>query len=112
MRDLAIVKVAIPWGLTTPHVCVQEGIALKRVMPWLWPLADTASAAAAVASTFPASVHQLLVAALAAYPLPATEHQAGEAGVAASHTSSGGGRGQELSEKRDLLVSSLRAVWS
>ncbi|KAL4457619.1 hypothetical protein ABPG75_012484 [Micractinium tetrahymenae] len=97
---------------------LQEGIALKRLLPWLWPLADTASPAAATAAAFPPELRQRLLAALAAYPLPSspgpgagtcqTDGVSSEAAGGSPTAAAGAG---SVGEKRELLLSALRAVW-
>lgn len=104
---------------------MQEGIALKRLLPWLWPLADADSPPAAAAASFPLQLRQELLAALAAYPLSAAANGSGQpqGGSAepgggsksyAGSTASAAARAApavSLREKRDLLLSALRAVW-
>ena len=81
------------------------GTALKRLLPWLWPLADTA-ALGQLGYAAPAALRHQLLAALAAYPLPTEEQQQPQEGDAASSSAA-----QTLGDKRELLLSALRAVW-
>jgi hypothetical protein len=81
------------------------GTALKRLLPWLWPLADTA-AVGQLGYAAPAALRHQLLAALAAYPLPTEEQQQPQEGDAASSSAA-----QALGDKRELLLSALRAVW-
>ena len=83
------------------------GTGLKRLLPWLWPLADTAAAAGQVALAAPAALRHQLLAALAAYPLPIEEQQQLQEGDSASSSAAA----QTLGDKRELLLSALRAVW-
>lgn len=103
------------------HVChrfppPQEGTALKRLLPLLWPLADSATPASRAAAAYPAALRQQLLAALAAYPLLAVPAEGQVQGEALGQ---GGGTGTDgaspaadpLAEKRELLLSALLAVW-
>lgn len=115
----SLVHHRLTWTGLLPLNRLQEGIALKRLLPWLWPLADTASPAAAQAASFPPDLCQCLLAALEAYPLPS--HHSGEAGTSlAEHGVSSEAAGEfptaaagagGMGEKRELLLSALRAVW-
>ena len=89
----------------------QDGTALKRLLPLLWPLADSATPGASAAAAYPPALRQQLLAALAAYPLPvgATTGHQGAAGAASEGTAAPAA--DPLAEKRGLLVSALRAVW-
>lgn len=84
------------------------GKALKHLLPSLWPLADSASPAGKAAAAWPPAVHARLLAALAAYPLPAAPAEPAE-GAGASGKAAGA---LELGEQRDLLASALAAVWA
>lgn len=98
-----VVSTPAPNSLPAPHLPLQEGTALKRLLPHLWPLADPASPASQAAPAFPAGLRQALLAALAAYPLPPAEQQEGAAGEDTK---------QHLADKRDLLVSALQVIWA
>lgn len=88
---------------------LRAGVALKRLLPWLWPLADAASASGAAARRYLPELRSNLLAALEACELPTTA--AAEAGKGPE----GGARSMEhlpLGEQRDLLLSRLRTNWS
>ncbi|PRW55976.1 microtubule-associated TORTIFOLIA1 [Chlorella sorokiniana] len=95
---------------------LQEGTALKRLLPLLWPLADTTTPASRAMVAYPTALRQQLLAALAAYPLPALSAEPQQQGEAPGQ---GGGAAPDgashaadpLVEKRELLLSALRAVW-
>ena len=91
-------------------VLLHAGAPLNRLLPWLWPLADTATAATAAATRYAPALRSQLLDALDSYLLPA-----GPAGAGGGSSQQGGGPGDspgnDLSEKRDLLVTALRAVW-
>lgn len=78
------------------------------MLPFLWPLADSGSGAGQAAAALPAPLRQQLLAALGAYPLrcPDPAAAAGTPGDAARSAAM-----QQLGQKRDTLLSSLRAVW-
>lgn len=100
---------AVPWLPFPP----QEGTALKRLLPLLWPLADSATRASRTAATYPPTLQQQLLAVLGAYPLPAAGQQQGEAQGQDSNAvpDSTSPACDLLAEKRELLLSALRAVW-
>lgn len=86
------------------------------MLPLLWPLADSPSPASRAAAAYPPALRQQLLAALAAYPLPAQPAPGqqvgdgqGQGGGAAPDGSSPGA--DALAEKCELLLSALRAVW-
>lgn len=87
---------------------LREGIALKRLLPWLWPLADPTSASGAAARRFPPELRGDLLAALEAYQLPPAGPEAGRGGGPGD----GSPESLQLVEKRDQLLSSLRAIWT
>lgn len=94
--------------------CPQEGASLKRLLPWLWPLADSSAPAAALAAGFPTELRQQLLAALAAYQVPSSNVDTGQdaLGCQAIGDLPFAGGGQATTEdKRELLLSALRAVW-
>lgn len=99
-------------------------MALTRLLPILWPLADTTSHASQVASAYPAVQREALLAALEACKVShAAERHRVEGGVAggdfpAVQAAAGNGdvgspaAGSALGEKLELLLSALRAVWA
>jgi len=95
---------------------LQEVAALKRLLPLLWPLADSATPASRAAAAYPAALRQQLLAALAAYPLPTVPAEGQALGEALGESGGAGNDGASpaadpLAEKRELLLSALRAVW-
>ncbi|KAL4421705.1 hypothetical protein ABPG77_010649 [Micractinium sp. CCAP 211/92] len=94
---------------------LEEGIALKCVLPWLKPLSDSASPAAATAAAVPPDLRQRVLAALAAYPLPSSsgpDVDSVQAECASAEKSAAvAARAGSLMEKRERLLLALRAVW-
>lgn len=85
---------------------LQEGTWLKRLLPLLWPLADPATPASRAAAAYPTSLLQELLAALAAYPLPAPVEEERQEGAGAGEAR------LHLGDQRALLVAALREAWA
>lgn len=94
---------------------LQDGIALKCVLPWLRQLSDSASPAAATAAAVPPDLRQRLLAALAAYPLPSSsgpDVNSVQVDCASPGKSANvAARAGSLIEKRERLLLALHAVW-